>query len=304
MDFHESGFDGLELMTLRRFLAIAETGSINAAAQKLHMAQPPLSRQMRQLENRLGLPLFERGKRTVRLTEAGKLLQQRAGQLLGLAGNTIKELRAVDQGLQGTLRIGTVTSSGIALLPKVVYAFRNRYPGIRFQVWEGETNRIIGLLNEGALEIGLVRYPFDTKTYEAIKMPNEPLVVALHQSHRQEWGRRADEIDVGELAGMPLMIHRKYEAILMDHCARAGFIPEVVCMSDDVTSILSWAEVDVGAAIVPRAAIGLIPRVNLVFKTIINPLIETAAAAVWVRNRQLSVAAANFLDMFTRIVFP
>ncbi len=301
MSGEEMNSCGMDSTAIRRFLTIAEAGSINAAAQRLHIAQPPLSRQMKQLEDRLGLKLFERGKKAVTLTEAGKLLQNRAGQVLGLMENTVKEMREIDAGAQGTLSIGTVTSSGATLLPRVVKIFRTQYPGIRFQVWEGETNRIIDLLQAGTVEIGMVRYPFDADVYESIQLPNEPLVAAIHTSHQADWGKQAENIDVAELAGKPLMIHRKYESTILEHCERAGFKPDIVCMGDDVMSILTWADADVGVGIVPRAAMGLIPNANLVFKTIVNPCIETTAAVIWVRSRYLSIAARNFLTLFSHV---
>ncbi len=291
----------LDIGTIKRFLAIVETGSINAAAQRLHMAQPPLSRQMKQLEESLGLKLFERGKRSVTLTEAGQLLQNRAGQVLGLMENTVKEMKEIDSGARGILSIGTVTSSAATLLPKVVKVFREKYPGILFQMWGGETARIIELLNKGTAEIGMVRYPFDSEIYDSIKLPNEPLVAAIHLTHRESWGHQPDCIELPELVGKPLMIHRKYEMTIMDHCERAGFKPDIVCMSDDVMSILSWADEDIGIAIVPRAAIGLIPSANLVFKTIVSPFIETTAAVIWMKNRCLTAPARNFLELFTHI---
>ncbi len=291
----------IELSAIKRFLTIIEAGSINAAAQRLHIAQPPLSRQMKQLEIRLGVKLFERGKRAVTLTEAGRLLQNRAGQILGLIGNTVKEMQELEAGTQGKLCIGTVTSSGATLLPQVIRQFRTRYPAVTFQLWEGETTRVIELINEGSVEIGMVRYPFDMALYDSIKLPNEPLVVAVHRRRRQTWNCCREVIGLGELAGKPLMIHRKYEATILEHAEKAGFKPEIVCMSDDVMSILTWADADIGVAVVPRAAIGLIPSVNLEYLTIVEPSLETTAAVIWLKKRILTAAARNFLSVFTSI---
>ena len=291
----------IELSAIKRFLTIVEAGSINAAAQRLHIAQPPLSRQMKQLETRLGVKLFERGKRSVTLTEAGRLLQNRAGQILGLIGNTVKEMQELEAGTQGKLCIGTVTSSGATLLPQVIRQFRARYPAVTFQLWEGETKRIIELINEGSVEIGMVRHPFDMTLYESIRLPNEPLVVALHRKRRKTWAGNHEVIGLGELAGKPLMIHRKYESTILEHAEKSGFKPDLVCMSDDVMSILTWADADIGVAIVPRAAIGLIPSVNLEYLTIVDPCLETTAAVIWLKKRILTAAARNFLSLFSRI---
>ena len=294
-------FDDIELSAIRRFLTIVETGSINAAAQRLHIAQPPLSRQMKQLELRLGVRLFDRGKRSVRLTEAGKLMHSRAAQLLGLLGNTIQEMREIDAGTQGKLSIGTVTSSGATLLPQVARLFRLRYPGVTFQLWEGETSRILELLGDGSVEIGMVRYPFDLSQYDALPLPNEPLVVAVHRSRRKTIASKAGQVSLRELTSLPLLIHRKYETMIREQCEAVGFTPTIVCMSDDVTSILTWADADIGLAIVPRAANGLIPSANLDYLTIVDPGLETTAAVIWLKTRVLSAAARNFLREFSSL---
>lgn len=291
----------MDVKDMRYFLAIVEEGSINAAARQLHIAQPPLSRQMKQLEEELGVQLFERGKRKVQLTPAGRLLHNRAGQLLGQMDNTIKEMKELEAGTHGTLSIGTVTSSGATILPGVVRAFRDAFPNVIFQLWEGETNRITELLNKGSIEIGMVRFPFNDEGYESIKLPNEPLVAAINKKDSDYPGHHPDHIPLAELAGKPLLIHRKYEAMLLEPCKQFGFIPEFVCRSDDVMPILAWADAGIGIAVVPRAAIGLIPSANLIYKTITNPCLETTAAVIWVRNRYLSAVARNFLTLFTRV---
>lgn len=288
----------MDIKEIKFFLAVVEGGSINAAAKRLHIAQPPLSRQMKKMEEKLGVKLFARGKRKVQLTEAGRLLHNRAEQLLGLIDNTVKEMRELEAGTHGTLSIGTVTSSGATILPGAVRAFRSSFPGVTFQLWEGETNRITELLNKGSIEIGMVRFPFDAEIYESIKLPNEQLVAAIHKNRSDGLGTHADCIHLSELAGKPLLIHRKYEAMIIEYCERFGFTPEFVCMSDDVLPILAWAAADIGVAIVPRAAIGLIPSSNLTYKTITNPCLETTTAVIWMRNRHLSPAAHNFLTLF------
>ncbi|VBB09044.1 transcription regulator hth lysr [Lucifera butyrica] len=291
----------MDVKDMKHFLAIVEAGSINAAAKRLHIAQPPLSRQMMQLEKKLGVKLLVRGQRKIQLTEAGRLLQNRSEQFLGQIENTVKEIREYNAGARGTLSIGTVTSSGATILPRIVRAFRKTFPGVSFQLWEGETNRIIELLHQGAIEIGLVRFSLESELYESIRLPNEPLVIALNKSYAASLGDDGDCIHLSELAGTPLLIHRKYEAMIVEHCEKCGFTPEFVCISDDVMPILAWADADIGIAIVPRAAIGLIPNAGLIYKTIINPRLETSSSIIWMQNRYLSTVARNFLTMLTTI---
>lgn len=291
----------MDVKDMKNFLAVIEEGSINAAAKRLHIAQPPLSRQMKQLEATLGVSLFARGKRKVQLTEAGRLLQNRAAQFLGQIENTVKEMREYDAGASGTLAIGTVTSAGATVLPGVIRAFRDSFPGVRFHLWEGETSRIIELLNKGEIEIGIVRFSFDSALYEAINLPNEPLVAALNRKSAAGPADPGECVRLADLAGTPLLTHRKYEALLVEHCEQCGFTPEIVCLSDDVMPILAWADAGIGVAVVPRAAIGLIPSVNLVYKTIVAPCIETTSAVIWLRSRYMSAVARKFLALFTEL---
>lgn len=290
----------MDVRDLKNFLAVSEEGSINAAAKRLHIAQPPLSRQMKQLEETLGVRLFARGQRKIQLTEAGRLLQNRAAQLLGQLDNTLKEMREIDAGASGTLAIGTVTSAGATVLPGVIRAFRDAYPGVRFQLWEGETSRVIELLNKGEIEIGIVRFAVDPARYQTISLPNEPLVAALNKNSAAG-ANGGYTIPLADLAGQPLLTHRKYEALIAEHCEQCGFTPQLVCLSDDVMPILAWADAGIGIAIVPRAAIGLIPSVNLAYRTIVAPYIETTSAVVWLRDRYISVVARNFLALFTEL---
>ncbi|TCL32742.1 DNA-binding transcriptional LysR family regulator [Anaerospora hongkongensis] len=292
----------MSIREMQYFLTVAQEGSITTAAQRLNIAQPPLSRQMKQLEESLGTRLFVRGNRKIQLTEAGCLLQSRAEQLLKLLDNTEKEIKAIETGTHGILSIGTASSSGITILPAVARIFHTQYPNINFELWEGESVRIIELLNGGLIEIGLVRFSFDTDTYESIQLPKEPLVAAIHRNRLQQLDNaKEDCLSLAQLADMPLMIHRKYEAMITAHCQQANFNPHYLCKSDDVMPVLAWADADVGVAVVPRAAMGLIPSPNLVFKTIVDPVIEISSALIWVRNRYLSAAARHFLTLFTNL---
>lgn len=282
---------------LKYFLTIVEEGSILSAAKKLYMAQPPLSRSMKQLEEELGCQLFERGPRKIELTEVGKLFRNRAEQLLKLMGTTITEVKDLQNGNHGTLSIGTASSCGVTILPKVANIFHQQYPNLKFELWEGESIRITELIKTGIVEIGLVRFSFDTDTFNAIYLPKEPLVAALH-TNTMKCFPNTKYLPLKQLAEKPLMIHRKYEAILTQYCQQAGFDPRYLCQADDILRILAWADAGVGIAIVPKTAIGMIPTPNIIFRTIVDPIVELNAALIWKRNYALSAAGQKFLEVF------
>ena len=129
----------MDIKQLTYFLAIAEEGNISAAAKKLHISQPPLSLQLKLLEEELGVVLLERGARKSTLTDAGRLLYKHARYILQLVENAEREIQDFGNGIQGTLRLGTISSSGTILLGERMRLFHRAAPNIRFEIHEGNT---------------------------------------------------------------------------------------------------------------------------------------------------------------------
>jgi len=285
----------MDIKQLRYFQVIAEEGQITRAAQRLHMAQPPLSHQLKLLEEELGVTLVEREKRGIILTGAGRLLHNRGEQIIGLLDTTVKELKELNAGYTGTLSIGAVASSGTTFLPHRILKFHQQYPNINFQLWEGDTYRILELLNTGIIEIGIVRAIFDSEIYHSVSLPIEPMVVAMGS----EWdcGEQAGQVEMKELAEKPLLLHRSNERMIVECCQKNGFEPQILCRGDDVRSLLVWADGGLGLAIVPKSAVGLVPSKNLIYKEIIESSLEIKKTIIWLRNRYLSATTKNFLEM-------
>ena len=144
----------MDIKQLTYFIAIVEEGNITRAANKLHMAQPPLSNQLKLLEDELGTKLLERGARKVSLTDAGKILYKRAKHIVEITKATIIEIEEFGKGVQGTLRLGTISSSGTALLSSRVIEFNKKYPNIKFEIHEGNTYEVLEMINSGIIEVG------------------------------------------------------------------------------------------------------------------------------------------------------
>lgn len=288
----------MDVRQLRYFLAIAEEGNISGAAKRLHIAQPPLSQQLKLLENELDVQLVKRGSRRIQLTEAGCILRNRAEQIIDLIETTVKELKEINQGYKGTLSIGTVASLGASILADRIRSFHRQYPDVSFQLREGDTHRITELLRSGVIEIGIVRFPFDSEIYESIRWPDEPMIAAIAPDSDWNFEGHKTSLSLEELAAKPLILHRRHEKIILESCRQKGFEPQVLCKSDDVRSALSWANAGIGVAVIPKSAVDLMPNTGLVYKEINEASLETAAAVIWMRNRYLSTAARHFLKMF------
>ena len=168
----------MDIRQLIYFATIVEEGSISAAAKKLHLSQPPLSYQLKLLEEELHLQLLQRGARGVQLTEAGKVLYKRAQGILELTERTQKELQAMAGGFAGTLHIGTVSSSGASLLDWRIPAFHEQYPQIGFAIHEGNTFELMEMLESGLIELAVVRTPFHDEQVDCRYLQQEPMIAA------------------------------------------------------------------------------------------------------------------------------
>jgi DNA-binding transcriptional LysR family regulator len=283
----------MDIRQLKYFQAIAEEGQISKAAKRLNMAQPPLSQQLKMLESELGVILLERGPRQIKLTEAGRLLQDRATQIIELLNTTTAELQDLNSGSRGTLSIGAVASSGTTFLPERIRNFHEKYPAITFQFWEGNTTRILELLQNGVIELGIARSIYDPTLYQAYDLPAEPLVAA--QKKPVEIKPVSVRLQINDLADKPLLIHRSNEAMITEICRKNGFQPRILCRGDDVRSLLVWADAGIGIAIITKSAVGLIPSSHLLYHEIAEPTLSIKKAIIWYKNRYLSTIARNFL---------
>lgn len=284
----------MDIRQLKYFLAIAEEGQITSAAKKLHIAQPPLSHELKLLENELGVKLVERGSRKIKLTEAGKILKNKAEQIVELEKATIKELHDFNSGLQGTLSIGAVSSSGGVLSPEKIHKFNELYPGIKFEIWEDNTYRILEILNSGVIEIGIVRTPFDKEGLESICLNSEPMVAAYSLNSFDFSNEKS--IKLLDLKDMPLIIYKRFEKLIYSTCSSLGFEPNIICETEDARTALHWARSGIGIGVVPKSSVKLVNS-NLTCMDINSQELVTHVSAIWVKNRYISSAAKHFIEI-------
>lgn len=282
----------MELRQLKYFLAVAEEGQITRAAERLNLTQPPLSQQIILLEKELGVQLFQRTKKQVRLTEAGRALQNRAEQMLDLLRTAVDEVQEASEGLRGKLTIGTITSSGRSLLPESIQKYHSLYPQVTFDLRQGDSRRIQELLDAGLVELGLVRLPVDDSVYHFIALPPEKMVVVSTPGSFLPDDRT--ELPLSSLESVPLLIHRRYAPSVADYCRN------ILCVSDDVTPLLIWTRLGLGVAIVPESAVNLLQGSPLVKREITFPRLMTTGALIWRKKHALSAAASHYVGMFHR----
>jgi len=220
---------------MRYFLTVTETCNITAAARLLHMAQPPLSRQIKQIKTELGICLFDRKGRSLHLTEAGKLLVNKVQEILNLTDHSLQEVLSFNSTSFDILALRTVASASSILLPKLLTYFQQKYPLTRYELYIGATNRITELLEKGVIEVGIVRHPFDSNNFDSFPLPEEKLVIIAADSYGLPKNR---PVHISELTTHQLLIHRKYETLLKKIFRKYHRTPNFLCKCDDIMPLL------------------------------------------------------------------
>ena len=195
----------MDLRTLRYFTVVAQERNITRAAEKLNMSQPPLSSQMRGLEEELGVTLFLRGKRRLELTEEGILLLRRANQILELTEKTRLELQERVNEVSGTLYLGMVEGRAPYLAAEWIAGFQQRYPLVRYNLWNGSSDDVLDRLGRGLADLAIIATPYDNERLGGIPVGGEPwaAILAKDSPLAQEEG---EEIPLSRLAGQPLIV--------------------------------------------------------------------------------------------------
>jgi DNA-binding transcriptional LysR family regulator len=290
----------MDIRQLKYFRTIVEEGQISRAAHKLHMAQPPLSLQLKLLEQELGVQLIERNSRSLRPTNAGFALYQRAEQILDMVDSAVREIREFEQSVHGVLAIGSPQALGQQLMPERIRRFHDAHPGVSFQWREGNTFRVLELLDAHLIELGVVRLPVPDRAYDAIHLLTEPWVAVARKDDRRYSRRKG--IPLAELGKLPLLLMNRREGIrshdmVIDELRAAGISPNIVCESDNVLALLSLVDAGMGVAILPESTLTLRPGEFRLLQ-ITGCVLESSVAIVWQKGRRLSTAAGLFLDTF------
>ncbi len=284
---------------MRAFFAIVEEGNISHAAIRLGIAQPALSRQMKHLEENLQVKLFERGSRRIRLTEAGLVLYNRVENILGLVDGTVREIKEIGSGTKGSIRIGTITTSGAMILPDLIAEFRKLYPDVTFEIWEAEGARIIELLDSRLIEIAITRTQVDNLTYDLLVLPNEPLVIVMNS--KNVCGDDKGSIRLEELKDQPMIIPLRWKSNFIAACRKLDFDPNIICVSDSIVQDLLMVKMNLGAALIPVSSKRLLSDGDLVYKRLVEPEMTTHTVVAWRKNQTLSASCKNFLELFKQM---
>jgi DNA-binding transcriptional LysR family regulator len=292
----------MDLRQLRYFVTVANEGQITRAAKKLNMAQPPLSQQLKLIEEHLGTTLFIRNSRSVELTEAGLILYQRAVSILRQIDDTLVEVKETGDGLRGQLSIGTAKTCAVQYLPQRIQTFLNTYPLISFRVLDGHPFEVVKFVEDRLVELAIVRFNSELHLdYESKTLLLEPYV--LFVPSKWEWDSSRTSIRMNDLEDIPLVMvvrentHGRYSAF-HDLCLKRGIKTNVVCESHDVSIIFSFVAAGMGAAVLPKSTFAIHPLDDVKIIDIEDCPLSNRTSLIWDRSRPLSKTANRFIEMF------
>ena len=278
------------------FVSIIDEGNITNAAKKLHISQPPLSMQLSMLEEELKCKLVERGNRKCIVTDEGRLLYQYAKNILTMSQDAISALNDLKNGVSGTLRLGTVSSSGTAILTQYMTSFRKDYPGIRVELREGNTYQLLDLLQKNVIDVAVVRTPFPTDNVECHYLKLEPMVAVGISGYWEP--RLKSAIKITHLRQKPLIYSRRFGHLIMSSFQDKGISPQIFCECDDARTALQWANAGLGVALMSETVALILGVGDMTLKYLKEPKLMTRLAVIRRKKTSVSSIAQLFIRYF------
>lgn len=288
----------MELRHIRYFIAVAEEGSFTKAADRLMIAQPPLSRQIKDLEAELGTTLFDRNTRKLHLTEAGRRFYQYALKVLELVDQAGQDIREMGNGLSGTISLSSVEGQAPHLIAEWISAFHKEYPNVEYSLWNGSSDDVVDRVHKGLCEIGVITEPYNHEGFDGIDVFTEPWVAMIPPENPLA-KIPGDTVTFKEIAPYELIIpsrqSRKNE--IESWFAECGETPRIIGRLAHMVSAHELTRQNVGIAIYPAAAASLEAERVVSIKRLTDPEVNAVYVMIRSSNRPLSHAAQEFWDM-------
>jgi LysR family hydrogen peroxide-inducible transcriptional activator len=286
----------MELHQLRYFVAVAQAGNFSRAAVRCHVSQPSLSQQILKLERRLGQPLLNRLGRRAVLTDAGRLLLDRATAILAAVDDA--ERRLADEGgsLSGRLSIGVIPTIAPYLLPPALEGFARRCPDVELAFQEDVTRNLIAAVVEGDLDLAIVALPIADERLQVEPVLTEPLYVAVPHGHPLTRRRKITIRDLGAERFILLdEMHCLGEQVL-SLCRAHDCQPTIACRSAQIATVQALIALGQGVSLLPDMACRADRSNRVVYRSLTNEESRRTIAVVWHRHSYHSTSAESFLE--------
>ncbi|MFQ3546498.1 LysR family transcriptional regulator [Halobacillus rhizosphaerae] len=289
----------MDIRQLKYFVTIAEEGKITTAAKKLNIAQPPLSKQLKQMEEELGVVLFDRDNKSLHLTLEGERLLLRAKELLNKFDETMIEVQELRKGASGILSVGSNLYCASLMLSKVV-DIREKNPGLTFKVWEGETIHLLKMLSKREIEIAITNSPITEKSISQMPLESDPYVLVLPE--KWEWNG-SEQCRLEEIIDLPLILLRPNYGLgvygqIVNEFQRLDLEPNILCECQDLIMLLGLVSSGFGGTILPLSLLSLHSLGGLRVVQLKDHTLISEPKVIWRKNSYLSKAAKEFLKLF------
>jgi LysR family transcriptional regulator, hydrogen peroxide-inducible genes activator len=290
----------MELHQLRYFVAVAQAGNFSRAAERCHVSQPSLSQQILKLERRLGQPLFRRLGRRAVLTDAGRMLLDRAMSILADVEDAERRLRAGDQAGSGRLAIGAIPTIAPFLLPPTLEGFVRACPNVELIIREDVTEHLLAAVVEGELDLAIAALPISDERLEAEALLTEVLLVALAPGHPLTRRRR---ITIQDLAAERFILLNEMHCLgeqVLNFCRANECQPQIACRSAQVATLQSLIALKQGVSLLPDMARRADKSRALVYRSLAKEPPRRTIAVISHKHHYHSPMAERFLAELRR----
>lgn len=289
---------------MQSFVAVAEELHFGRAAVRLHISQPPLTKQIQQLEQAMGVRLLERTKRKVELTAAGRVFLDKARAVLHQTGQAVELARKAGRGETGHLSVGFIDAAIYSVVPAIVRQFTERYPEVELSLTDLRIPNQVKLVAERQLDIGFVHPPIVHKALRVESIVVEPLIVALPEAHRLA---AETEIALADLAPealiqFPRSINPSLYDEIVELCRSSGFSPRIVREATPKQTIIGLVSVGLGVSLLP-ACLANLRRSGVVYRPIRGRNLSIDTSIIY-RCEQPSPVLSAFLAIVRETVKP
>lgn len=288
----------MELRVLRYFLEVAREGNVTRAAERLHISQPTISRQLKDLEAELGKKLFVRGSSSVRLTDEGMLLRRRAEDILDMVDKTAGEFKALGEIVGGEIHIGCAESDGIKHLARCIKAVQARCPAIRVHLYSGDTDDLAQRLDQGLLDFAVIAQAVDLSRYNYLELPGKDIWGVIMRKDAPLAQKEA--VRIGDLMDLPLIVSR--QGLRED-------IPKLFGEKADRLNVTATLNLAYNGSVLAREGLGYVLTFDKLVDTSegsglcfrpLEPALETKLSVIWKKYQVFSPAAGLLLEEMER----
>lgn len=285
----------MEIRVLRYFLTVVREESITKASKVLHITQPTLSRQLSQMEDEVGVKLFNRGTKKITLTNEGILLRRRAEEILHLVDKTEKELVEQEEQIEGKITIGCGEIASVQLLPDIFKSFHDKYPRVTFDIFTATADVVKEQMDKGLIDIGLLLEPIDIEKYDFVRLQmKEKWVVVMRPDDPMA---HKDSITAKDLSGLPLILPRrlKVQSELASWFGNHFENLNVLFTSNLSTNACIMVNHGLAYSLVVEGAIPFWDNTKIVYRPL-SPELSTTSVLAWKRRQPFSPATTKFIE--------